>query len=112
MRFYSLVSLEEGGTSFAVKFINGDEYSIEKSEIKYVVPAKLDLKVGDSVVAPNSYTYGTFMRGKIKEVKSNAYAVTWDNTASGLADEDVAFGRILPGNLVTYKCTVEPCFLK
>jgi hypothetical protein len=93
-------TVTSGGTddTYNIKYFSGGNAYADKVLVKYVVPAKLDLKVGDEVYAVKSAD-GDFYAGKIKEVKAGSYVVTWNEDAT---DEEVLFGRLLPKNLMTY----------
>lgn len=111
LSFYTLGATEDNGETYAAKMFSGADDTLDKANILYVFPAKLDVKVGDAVVAPNTFFNGTLLRGTVKEVKTSSYVITWDPSKPGLEDEEVPAGRLLPGNLVTYKCGTEPCML-
>jgi len=108
---FTLGTTEDNGENYNSKTFEGRDESLEKAAIVYVFPPKLDLKVGDAVVAPNTFFMGALLKATVKEVKASAYTLTWDPSKPGLDDEDVPFGRVLPANLVDYKCSNPPCNL-
>lgn len=97
MFFATVTSIDADGTHNIQYLSGGDSYT-EKALVKYIVPAKLDLKAGDEVYAVRAVS-GDFFAGKIKEAKASSFVVTW---ADDSTDEEVPFGRLLPKNLMTY----------